>query len=176
MCGKWTRDVGSPTVKIGAEITQSKSMREFKITICQITPPDSNFTCARFFVLAMKGACFDRFPFLYSFTRFRRPNMRWISFRRYDNAAGKFFITKRIRTKSGKWTPFIRVKRRYQRWQDSFRSELTKLCDNISMILPPRLIFFCGARIIRETNTITEWSEKYNLGSTEENSAFPIDD
>lgn len=41
--------------------------------------------------------------------------MYWISFKKYSGGGGYFFKFRRI-YHNGKWTPFIRVKKRYDSW------------------------------------------------------------
>ncbi len=39
--------------------------------------------------------------------------MYMINFGFWDSAGGQFFLSQRIYTKNGKWTPFIKIKKRY---------------------------------------------------------------
>jgi hypothetical protein len=41
--------------------------------------------------------------------------MIWMSFARWSASAGMFFVFKRIYRK-GRWTPFVKVKKRYKTW------------------------------------------------------------
>jgi hypothetical protein len=48
--------------------------------------------------------------------------MVWLSFARWSSASGVFFVRERI-YRNGRWTPLVKVRKRYKSWLGFFRSE-----------------------------------------------------
>jgi hypothetical protein len=47
--------------------------------------------------------------------------MYWFSFAEWSNAAGIFFVSERLYTLRGSWTPVVKVSKRYPSWFGYFR-------------------------------------------------------
>ena len=47
--------------------------------------------------------------------------MYWLSFKKWDSSHGIFFVYERAYIRGYKWTPFIRVRKRYKTWLGYFQ-------------------------------------------------------
>lgn len=60
----------------------------------------------------------------------------WISLGNYNHGAGRIFTRTRLLIKGHKWTPFVRLKFRYEFWQ------------YVADLLPRRLVYFALIRAV----------------------------